>query len=178
MKNPELLQPNNIEAEREQKWAEIRQGVEKITDKLGKGIDEGIKESVTSLLAHEFPTSQSCAGHIGERGASSPWVEIYVPGPKGWKEDEEKQQEWTAENLKQQKRMIDFLAEFYQDRKTSFDARINFRYIGVFGGFRIQSMGSDIMSLWAPEEQKRKSEDYRKEMSDFTDFLKKLFFEK
>lgn len=177
MKNPEIPQ-NNIEAEKQRRLIEIREKVEKITDKLGKGIDDGIKESVTVLLANEFPTSQSCEGHIGEKGASYPWVEIYTVEPKGWKEDKEKQREWTIENLEQQKRMVDVLAEFYQDRETPFGARLNFRHIGAFGGFRIQSMGAETMPLLSPEEQKQKLETYRKEMTDFTDFLKKRFLEK
>ena len=168
-------QPNNIEVGREQKWAETRQKVGEMTDKLGKGIDEGIKESVAALLVHEFPTSQSCEGHSSEKGISSPWIEVRAPEPIGWKKDKEKQKEWTTENLKQQKRMMDLLAEFYQGRKTPFGARLNFRYIGAFGGFRIQSMGSETMRLSSPEEQKQNLEIYRKEMMDFTDFLKKRF---
>jgi len=177
MKSQESPQ-NNIEIEKQQRLIEIREKVETIKDKQGKGVEEGIKESVTALLANDFPTSQSCEGHIGEKGASYPWVEIYTPEPEGWRENKEKQREWTIENLKQQKRMTDILAEFYKDSETPLDARLNFSYIGTFGGFRIQSIGSENMSSLPPEEQKQKNEAYRKEMAVFTAFLKKRFFER
>jgi len=177
MKHQELPQ-NNIETEKQQRLIEISEKVEKTTDKIGKGVEDGIKEAVVALLANEFPTSQSCEGHFSEEGASSPWIEIYAPEPEGWKEDKEKQKEWTIENLKQQKRMIDLFAEFYHDREAPFDARLNFRNIGAFGGFRIQSMGSETIPLLSPEEQKQKLITYRKEMAEFTDFLKRRFFER
>ncbi len=171
-------QQNNLVIEKEQKYVETRHKVEAITDKLGEGVDEGIKETVTALLANGLSTSQSCEGHIGGRGEGYPWVEICVPEPNGWEEDEKKQEEWKTENLKQQKRVVDIFSEFYRERNTPFDARLNFRYIGAFGEFRIQSIGSETIVLVSPDEQKQKLEEYRKEMADFTEFLKNRFLEK
>lgn len=57
------------------KLQEIRQEVENIGDRLGKPIDEGIKESVVMFKANELPTSDSCEGHI-ERGLPVPYVEV------------------------------------------------------------------------------------------------------
>lgn len=174
----ESPETNPAEIEKEQKWTELRDNVDSIVDKLGEGVDEGIKGSVIALSANEFPTSSSCEGHLSEMGASYPWVEIYTPEPEGWKNDTEKQKEWTEENLKQQMRMIDMFNEFYQNRETPIDARLNFRYIGAFGGFRIQSMGSEVMQLLSTEEKEQKLKEYRKEMDDFSEFLKKRFFNK
>jgi len=175
-----------VKSEKEIAWEQKRAEVDKITDKLGLGIDEKIKESVTAFQVHEFTTSQSCEGHTGEEekhGASFPWVEIYTPEPKGWRESkgEKKKQlerEWTIENLKQRQKMMGYFAEFYQGRETPFDARLAFDRIGAFGGFRVQSFGAEMMKLLLPEEQIQKLELYRKEMDDFTKFLKDRHFSK
>lgn len=151
---------------------QMRQKVEEISDKLGEGVDENIKESVVAFMAHEFPTSQSCEGHIGDKNVTAPWVEVYAPEIKGFENNEEKEKEWTIENLKQQKRMLEMLDEFYQDRKIHFDAVLSFRNIGAYGGFRVQSTGAEIMPILPFEEQKSKLNIYRNEMKEFTEFLK------
>ena len=175
-----------IKSEKEIAWEKRREEVDKITDRLGLCIDEKIKESVAAFLVHEFTASQSCEGHTGEEkkhGASFPWVEVYAPEPKDWREakGEKKKQldrEWTIENLKQQQKMMDFFAEFYQNRETPLDARPAFDRIGDFGGFRIQSFGAEMMKLLPPKEQLKKLDLYRKEMEDFTIFLKNKHFSK
>lgn len=165
-------------------WEQKRAEVEKITDGLGRGIDEKIKEAVTAFRVHDFPTSQSCEGHNGEEeGELFPWIEIYPPEPEGLEEGDEKEQKekrraWTAENLKQQKKMMELLAEFYQSRNAPFDARLIFDCIGAFGGFRVQSFGAEMMKLLSDKERQEKLELYRKEMNDFAEFLKDKYFNK
>ncbi len=161
-------------------WDEERAKVDEITDNVGLNIDEKIKDAVTAFRIRGFITSQSCEGHIrGDEkyGASFPWVEVYAPAPTGWKEakDEKKKElerEWIIKNLEQQQKMMGYLSEFYKDRQTPFDARLTFDRIGAFDGFRVQSFGARMMRLLAPEEQVRKHQLYRKEMNDFTNFLK------
>lgn len=187
--NPEPLsqeQGELVRSEKEIAWEKKMAEVNEITDRLGKGIDEKIKDAVTAFRAHEFTTSQSCEGHTGKEekhGASFPWIEIYTPEPKGWKEakgekKEEIEREWMVENLKQQQNMMGFLEEFYKERETSFDARLIFDRIGAFGGFRVQSFGAEMMRLLPPEKQFKKFELYRKEMEDFAAFLKGRYFSK
>lgn len=194
--NPEKLNFNpdpslqeqceSIKSEKEIVWDKRREEVDEITDRLGLVIDEKIKESVAAFLVHEFTTSQSCEGHTGEEekhGAFFPWVEVYASEPKGWREakGEKKKQldrEWTIENLKQQQKMMNFFAEFYQGRETPFDAKLSFDRSGAFGGFRVQSFGAEMMELLPPEEQFKKLDLYRKEMEDFTNFLKSKHFSK
>ncbi len=163
----------------DQKLAEVNE----IADRLGKGVDEKIKESVAAFLIHKFTTSGSCEGHIAEEekdkhGLPYPWIEIYASEPEGWKESEEKQNEWTMENLKQQKKMMSFLEEFYKDRETLFDARLIFDKVGTYGGFRVQSFGAEMWPMLNPEERRQKLELYRKEMADLTEFLKNKYFSK
>lgn len=172
-------------SEKEILWEQNRKKVNEITDALDFGIDEKIKEAVTAFLVYEFSTSQSCGGHTekeeGEHEAAFPFVEVYAPEPEGWEDatgekKKEIEREWTVENLRQQQKMTNLLAEFYQERDTPFDARLNFKNIGAFGGFRVQSFGADMCPVLTPEQQKHKLELYRKETDDFTKFLKNKFF--
>ena len=170
-------------SEKEILWEQSRLETDKITDGLGLGIDEKIKEAVTALKVHEFSTSQSCEGHIHEgtdeeqkHGVAYPWVEIYAPEPEGWEEDEQKKKTWIEKNIRQQERMKELVDEFYNGRETPSDARLVFHTIGIFGGFRIQSSGAENTRAFPPEKQKEKLELYRKEMNDFTQFLKTKHF--
>lgn len=162
-------------------WDQKRKETDEIKDDLNLGIDEGIKEAVTAFRIYEFPTSQSCEGHLnGKNGEPFPWVQIYAKQPKEWKdsegqEKEELEKNWTIENLKQQQKMMNCLAEFYEGRETSFDARLVFSNIGAFGGFRVQSFGAETMKLLSPEEQGGKLRLYRKEMDAFANYLKSKF---
>lgn len=71
-----------LKSEKEKQWEALREKVEGIRDGLDMPVDEGIKESVIALLAHEFPTSQSCEGHL-DRGGRAPWVQIKARGEPG-----------------------------------------------------------------------------------------------
>ncbi len=183
---PAQEQGEPIKSEKEIAWEQRLADVEHIADRLGKGVDEKIKEPVAAFLVHEFTTSQSCEGHIGEEekhGASFPWVEVYAPEPKGWREakgekKKELDREWTIKNLEQQQKMMSFLAEFYQGRETPFDARLAFDRIGAFDGFRVQSFGAEMTAILSPEEKRQKLALYQKEMKDFTEFLKSKYFSK
>lgn len=64
--------------EKNLKLEEIRHDVESISDRLGKPIEEGIKETVVMFKANGLPTSDSCEGHV-ERGLPVPYVEVSAP---------------------------------------------------------------------------------------------------
>lgn len=179
------MNPEQLKSEKQILWEQKRAEVDKITDSRAKEIDEKIKEPVVAFLMHEFTTSGSCEGYVVAEGEDEhkvphpyPWIEVYAPEPEGWEESEEKRRERTIKNLKQQQRMTGLLEEFYQRRETPFDARLTFRGVGNFGGFCVQSFGAQMMTLLTHEEQKQKLELYRKEMDDFTKFLRDTYFSK
>ncbi len=59
------------------KLEEMRRNVETLADSLGKGIDEGIKETIAVFNVLDIPTSQSCEGHPDrESGGPYPWVRV------------------------------------------------------------------------------------------------------
>lgn len=159
-------------------WDKHRQEVESITDRLGKGVDNNIQETVTALQVFGFPTSQSCEGHVGEEeshGATFPWVEIYAPEPAGWQSSQELKDQWKSENMHQRQKLSELLKEFYRNR-TAGDERLVFHDIGIFGGFRVQSAGVEAQSSLSPQEQLEKLALYRREINDFTAFLRSKFF--
>lgn len=64
---------------KEKKWQNATAEINKITDALGKGIDEGVKETVIALNVLGINTTQSCEGHL-DWGISAPWVDIGARG--------------------------------------------------------------------------------------------------
>lgn len=186
LKSSSREQQEPVKSEKEIAWEKKMTKVNKIVDRLGRGIDEKIKEPVTSFLIHEFITSGSCEGHIADEGEKQhglpyPWIQVCAPKPEGWSEaeGEKKKQlsrEWKIKNFEQQRKMMHFLEEFYQGRETPYDARLVFCIVGIFGSFRVQSFGSEMVAVLTPEEKKQKLSLYQKEMKDFTEFLKNKYF--
>ncbi len=77
---------NNIE--KQTKWNEAVSIAEKITDKLGKKIDSGIKETVVAFLVNGFDTIGSCEGHV-DHGYPYAWIDVSRnPQLNGFKEEE------------------------------------------------------------------------------------------
>ncbi len=68
------------------RWNSVLADVEQLKDKLGKGVDENIKESVASFLVNELPTSQSCGGHLerrfGKMRKIAPYIGVALKEPK------------------------------------------------------------------------------------------------
>lgn len=62
-------------------WEQKSKEIDGIKDRLGKGLDEGIKEAVTGLQVLGINTTQSCEGHL-EWGIGAPWVEVAAPQSK------------------------------------------------------------------------------------------------
>lgn len=158
----------------EEKWNSLYEEINQLTDGLGWPVDEGIKECVTALQAYQFPTTASCEGHIeGNHGSPHPWINISVPKPLDWQDDNKKQEMKTA-NLKLQESMIKLLEEFYQDRNVPYNARLILDQFG-FGEFSLQSLGANVMKLYEKNMVKEQYQLYQKEMQDFGLWLKNKF---
>jgi len=57
-------------------WNETLQSLDLITDRLGKPIELGIRETCAALMINGLPTTQSCEGHLDDHGLPYPWVDI------------------------------------------------------------------------------------------------------
>lgn len=223
MENEKIYLQETEKSEKEITWEKTRKEIDEIGDKLGLGIDEGIKETVTAFKVHDFSTSSSCEGHI-DRGIPIPYVEVSAPNEpeerfigqneafervakkynlpaeevKSAKHDNayweamkecsknretEEYKKWDEENKKFQANAQKLLEEFYEGRKVETD--IELKAETIVGGFRVHNGGEDYNDLIEnPEKvsEERKQERtkkltmYKKEMDDFTRFLKNKFF--
>ncbi len=212
-----------IKSQKEIIWDNARQEINEIGDRLGLGIDEGIKETVTAFMVNGFPTSSSCEGHA-DRALPVPWIEVRATNEPEerfvgqneafervakryglsledvkfgknidayWdamkecsKEETEEYKKWQEENDKLQMRAQKLLEDFYEGRKVEPDIKLKtHKYVG---DFRIHNGGKDYEDLIGHDEEvseeriKKRAEKlakYKKEMDEFTDFLKKKFFE-
>lgn len=179
IKNNFIRKSNKLE-NKEKQLQNARQEIDQIADKLGLGIENGIKETVSVLRAMNFSTSSSCAGHTENDKYSPPYIEFYSPAPLGWKDDKMKKVLWKQENIKQVAKLEQFLNEFYINRKSPPDAKLQLENIGMFGGFRLENLGGryytrEQISKLTKEEIIYKIKLYQKEMSNFTNFLEDIF---
>ncbi len=98
--------------EKEDKLGEIKQEVESIGDRLGRGVDENIKETVVMFKASELPTSDSCEGHI-ERGLPVPYVEVSAPN--------EPEERFTGQNEAFEKAAKKYNITIYEAKTSQID---------------------------------------------------------
>jgi hypothetical protein len=72
--------------EKATRWEDAMAQVEQAKDRLGKGVDKNIKETVAAFLVNGFPTRGSCEGHLEERFGKirkiSPYIDVAVVEPK------------------------------------------------------------------------------------------------
>jgi len=178
-----------VNFEKEQRLLEIEKEVTELEDKLGKKIDPGIRETLISIKAHGLPTSQSCEGH-NDRGEALPWVQIENPAPAGWKENEKKKELWRQWNERDVGKLRKLLDQFYEERKEEGkgvpeNVKLDFWPVGQYGAMRLQSRAQTEISgrgkVTEKMKKERESQDlepYKKEMSDFGQWLRKKFLEK
>ena len=163
-------------SEKQRKLERALQEVEKLVDKVGIPIDEGIKETVAILQVMGFQTSSSCSGHrSSEEGIAPPYIEIYAPAPSGWEKNKQKQEEWEITNNKQRERINALLEEFNRTSQAITEAQLYLRNIGGYGGFRIQSKNAEKPPATVDEKFKI-IEAFQKEMAAFTAFIKERYF--
>jgi hypothetical protein len=173
MTEEEKKQWEKEEAEKELRM--IREKIDKITDRLGMPIEEGIKETVVMLNAFGLRTSQSCEGHIDRKPIGGPSVLIKPKEPevKEWYEDEKLREKMEKQRIYFKRKMVNLLNIFYQKRKVSWDVRLGLRDIAY--GFTLENNGSALLEVLEEKEKQKKFQRYKKEMADFTQFLKENY---
>jgi|GEM_PF-1167535 len=160
--------------EREDLWDKLQSHIGHLVDATGLEIDEGIRENVVALWAHNFPTYGSCEGH--EESLCFPYVDIDTPAPQGWVEDEQKQKEWTESNMKLQKRMEPLLQRFYRMR-TRDSASLQIEPRGMYGAFQVICEGAKTADSLSRDEQITLLHRSQQETREWTKFLKQEFFD-
>ena len=74
----EEVEEESQKSQKEIEWENKRKEIEGWGDRLGKGIDEKVKDTVVAFNLLEIPTSSSCEGHL-DHGTLAPWIEIETP---------------------------------------------------------------------------------------------------
>ena len=184
---------------RQTQWDEMYTRFTKRTDKLGKGIDAGIMDTVVILNLLELPTTMSCEGHL-DRASGAPWVHVGTDeGDDAMKEyfqfmqegKEAREQGQPSKHLFEQahakrrsarqkqltfrRKLIEYLDAFYQHRSTPYDIRLVIQDLSD-GTSRLENQGSDLQEIATPEIKQQKLLEYQAEMQAFTTFLKEQFF--
>ncbi len=180
MRNPE--HQSNPENKLEL-WTSKTLEIDAITDRLGKRIDEGIKEVIIGLTLLNINTTASCEGHL-DRGTFAPYIDIESPKAKVLAErhhsleteDEERSinKEIQKANLEELENFIPLLDEFYADRHSTFHQRLTIRAM-PWGWSRIQSGGTELQKVADKQLKSDRLLEFQKEMEAFKVFLKKKY---
>lgn len=179
---------------RQQRWEELVAEIDQIKDRLGKGIDEGIKEVVIGLRALDVNVTQSCEGH-DDHGTGGPYIDVESPlntsyenalepmyGNFDNKETKQKFDDLVNEieinNLNERKKLIGLLDEFYANRQTPYEVRLSISPMARAWS-RLENQGVGLQKIEMDQEKKDlRLKMFKTEMDDFRDFLKNKFFQK
>ena len=185
--------------DRKAQWDKMYARMSKMTDKLGRGIDAGIMDTVVVLNLLELPTTGSCEGHL-DRASGAPWVHVgtnegddemkaYFHFMQEGKEAHEKgqpskhlfEQAHAKRRVVRQKQLIfrqklvDYLDIFYTSRYVPYDIRLVIQDLGD-GTSRLENQGANLQEIATAEIKQQKLREYQAEMQAFTTFLKEQFF--
>jgi len=175
--------------EKEQKWQEKLKGVEQLADKLGLGVDGGIKETVAAFHVFEINTTSSHEGKIDRNPV--PYIdvesadveeldrkldEVETNNQTDASEEQSIRDKIFKRNLEERKKVITLLEEFYTERKVPYEVRLNIHPMAR-GWSRIQSQGADFQEVEQDQEKvKERLQQFQGEMRAFTEFLKNKYF--
>ena len=180
--------PISEKSEKQRRWDEMAERVGKVTDKLEKPIDEGIKEGIIALNLFDINTSASCEGHI-DHGVYAPWIDIQGKIPKDTREqfqelfknkgqNEEKLKELSREierrNLEEQRKILPHLDEFYHGRDVPSHKRLIIENISLG---RLESQGVRFQKIEDEKVRQERLQEYREEMNAFISVLKDKYFQ-
>jgi hypothetical protein len=178
-------------------WDEAAVKVDKLADKLGLGVDAGIRDTVIALWVLGFNTRQSCEGHL-DSGVAAPWVDIETANPatqlikeerilldrmmegdptKSNPADNERLHTIRAERhrqwLPEVTRLLGLLNDFYKGRSVAIEHRLILAPRGATG-VRLVAQGEVLVPLADEAAQRAMLAGSQGEMRDFTAFLRRL----
>jgi len=163
------------------KFAELKQKVSKLTDKLGKPIDRGILDTVTILRACGIHTIGSCEGHV-DRPTGGPYIIFRSPNAK--KYDDAKnvlpnhasaeyrrlRKQAIMANTRQTQKLLILLDGFYAHRIVPANQRLIVEYYGsAFSELMCQ--GAGLAHIHSPKQRADLLNKNQAEMRAFTDYL-------
>lgn len=200
---PPPLLPSDTLENRLSNWSTMRTYIDTIGDRLGMGIDEGVKDTIVALNLNGIETSQSCEGHL-DRAIAAPWIDISVKQTSeltilhsqadlALNRAEQRELEGADEKeldslyseyhrlskeagkaqIELVKKASALLSEFYAERKVTYDQMLVIQLQGRGG--RIQPNGTPVQEIRDEAERTENLRLYQQEMAQFTEFLKKKY---
>lgn len=170
--------------EKDKKWDDLKEIIDALADKLGKGVDESIKETIVALKLLGIHTTASCEGHL-DHGTFAPYIDIeatdalekekLLDSMSNAAEIEAAKKEIRHANLKERWKLIQLLDEFYTDRQSPFDKRLTINK-GPFGRSRLESLGAALQIITDLPLKSQRLLQYQQEMKAFSEFLKEKYF--
>ena len=163
-------------------------------------IEPGIFEVVKNLNALGVNTVASCEGHL-DHGMAGPWVDVESDADTcelenkldnlkikinsyetnrtyGNKCDNILKQYHIVLNklrrmhIKQQAKLQELLADFYQNRQVVFDIRLHTSEIFSDGSCRLENQGVNVQEIRSLKNKAKKLKEYQTEMATFGQYLK------
>jgi hypothetical protein len=177
-------------AQKMETWNKIAAEVDLIADKLGKKVDEGIKETVVAFRASGLSTGASCEGHLSpQRKFKGPWVDIgqaaaeiverarqmaaEKPIEMNSPEIGRLRKELSESMLRERALLLTLLDEFYSDRNVPLEQRLIVIFHSISA--RVMSQGVELQDLYPEDVQKKRLESFRREIDAFAAFLKNRY---
>jgi hypothetical protein len=165
--------PSFEKSERQRRWDEAAERIEKTVDTLGHHIDEGIKDGVIALNVLDVNTHGSCEGHL-EHGTAAPYIDIRTKISKEELERwEEVKNEIERRNLEEQRRILPHLDDFYKGRDVPAQRRL---VLGNVALGRLESQGARLHKIEDESTRREMLKEYQEEMNEFISFLKEKYF--
>ena len=148
-----------------ERWQRMMDAVRRVTDRLGKPVDQSVRKTVAALNLLGLATIQSCEGHANGRGHGlpAPWVD-FAPARAGQDPGD---------------RVQVLLDEFYSGRQwVSVDLCLRYHKLRLFNGGSFEAL--DIVRRRLADGEMTPAEKHalqrrlaarQAEMSHFTKFL-------
>jgi hypothetical protein len=173
-------------------WEEAEAFAAHLVDRLGCPIDSGIREAVVALNLLDFPTSQSCEGHL-DHGCSYPWIDFETGECPAWYEQAQEDACREGQSAEEEEAAVDrlmaqvaayhheehlytrlsaLLDTFYESREECLEDWRIILYCMHPGYYRLCSAcgyEADEWPAWARTENLARAQ---AEMQAFTSFLK------
>ena len=173
---------------KQQEWQDKAMTISRLTDKLGRGLDDGIRDMVIALNAFGITTVQSCEGHR-DHGRPYPWITCASDEAKNLfqqsGEANARKDYQEAQNLKHraevlqgvlQGRLVHLLTRFYAHRHVA-QERMLIVYARYPGTIILESQGAASLIGEASDAQERGLALCQEEMRAFAEFLKAEFLQ-
>lgn len=169
-------------------WQEATHEATRFTDRLGRGLDPGIRDTVIALNMLGVSTTQSCEGHL-DHGRPYPWVTFDSAEAKAlfqqsgvafaneqFEDAHALKHRAEAEQAYDQRKVIEALTAFYATFRQVPQDRMLIVYARYAGTSILEPQGAMCLIGQSHEVQTRKLAEYQAEMHTFTTFLKRVYF--